>query len=119
MANSIFRKPINNYKEIQERVFAFLGSTGATGSDTLSAYPTKPGVYRVGSPSGIAGLPSGITGYGALLVGNAGSYCFHYYIDNNKRLYWAMNTATGNSTSIVSPPAKWYYAVGTEVNAAS
>lgn len=119
MANSIFRKPVNNYREIQQKILTSLTDIGNSSTATLQSYPTLPGVYRVGSPTGIAGLPSGITGYGALIVGNAGSYCFHIYIDNNKSLYWGIITQAASSTSLITPPSKWRYVQGTEVNPAS
>ena len=106
-----------NYKTVQEYIFCNLSSSGSTSTNTISSYPTQPGIYRVGSASGITGLPTGINGYGALLIGNAGTYIFHLYIDNNKRLYWAIKT--GSASKAVEPPSVWRYVQGTEVNAAT
>ena len=121
MANSVFRKPINNYSEIQKQILLNLSGVGAPSTSTIQAYPTETGVYRVGAIAGITGLPTGINGYGALVIFNAGSYLFHLYVDNNKKLYWATNSSSGNtaSSSGVVAPSKWRYVEGTEVNAAS
>lgn len=66
-------------------------ANGDTTLSTLSAYPTTPGVFRVGAV--ISGLPSGISGYGSLVIFNCGTYYMHLYLDSNKQLYFARTTA--------------------------
>lgn len=70
---------------------------------TLSAYPSYPGVYRVGAP--IKGLPSGISGYGTLVIFNGGSYVLHLYMDSSGRIYWGRGG--GSDYAIGDPPGLW------------
>lgn len=107
MATTTFRKPVNNYKEMQEKIFTQLNENGSGSSSSagLSAIPTTPGVYRVTSP--FAGLPAGTNGYGTLTVFDGGGYLVYYYVDAIRDLYWGENTNAA--------PTKWYKATKTEV----
>lgn len=94
-------------------MYAQTGADGAGSTSTIKSYPTAPGVYRVGSKS-IAGLPGDNTGYGCLLLFNAGTYVLHLYVDNSKTLYYALNSASTTTTGISAPTA-WYYINGASV----
>ena len=54
----------------------------------LSAFPIDAGLYRVTIPN-IPGLPSGINGYGCLVVFNCGDYRMLLYVDADFTLYSA------------------------------
>lgn len=60
-------------------------ANGDTTLSTLSAYPTAPGVFRVGAV--ISGLPSDAIGYGTLVIFDAGGYFMHLYRDGNGHFY--------------------------------
>ena len=96
-----------NYRTIQKSVFQQLNNNGDRTVSTLTEYPSSIGVFRVGTP--VAGLPNGITGYGTLLIFDAGTYFMHLYIDYNGSLYYARTVDTYEVT-------KWMQLTGTEVN---
>lgn len=91
-----------NRRNIQKSVFSQLDNSGNTSLDTLSAYPTTTGVFRVGNPSNCPGLPSGSNGYGPLMIFNAGSYVLHIHRANNNRMWYG-----SSSNSPISAPANW------------
>ena len=97
-----------NKRTMQQAVFKQLGETGSTSSDTLTSYPTVPGIYRVGAA--IAGIPTGTNGYGPLIIFDAGSYVAHIYIDANGSLFYGRTTS-----STIAPPSTWYKLTGTDV----
>ena len=61
-------------------------SNGDTTYSVQSAYPTSPGVYRVGGTV-FSGLPSDAIGYGTLVIFDAGGYFMHLYRDGNSHFY--------------------------------
>ena len=65
--------------------FSQTNADGNYSLDGITSYPSQPGVYRVIQP--IAGLPSGILGYGCLVIFDGGSYYIHLYRDANGCLY--------------------------------
>lgn len=103
------RKNIAAYgRKVQQKVMSQIDADGNDNLATLTSYPTEPGVYRVGAPGNVAsGLPSGIGGYGALIIYNAGSYRMHLYHDATGCVYSARTTND-------APPANWKLIGGTE-----
>ena len=81
-------------------------------TETLKSYPTRAGVYRVGSQ--VAGLPSGGSGYGVLIIWNGGTYAFHMYRDNAGVLYTSKNST--NDVEVMAP-SSWTKHTGTSVSA--
>lgn len=98
----------------QAYIFSQINAQGDRINSTISAYPTRAGVYRVSSPD-VPGLPAGNAGYGVLLIVDAGSYTMHLYIDNNAVLYVYKNSSTGNYN--ITPPTRWYKHVGERIDA--
>lgn len=99
----------NSLKVLSQRMFKQVAADGSDDLQVLTAYPSVPGVYRVGQPS-IAGLPTGITGYGCLVIFNGGSYWLHMYIDSNNGIYFSRKDSSAK-------PTTWAKATTTSVSA--
>ena len=99
-------------KAAQKRLFSQVDELGKNKVQTLRAYPTEPGVYRVGDPALIegGGLPYGINGYGTLVIFYAGTYSMHLYLDGGRSLYVGRTT-----TDAVSPPTIWELVGGNQL----
>lgn len=95
-----------NRRTLQKKVLSNLDENGSDSVSVLTAYPTSPGVYRVGAM--IAGLPTGSNGYGPLIIFDGGTYIGHIFIDASHNLYYA------NGTNAY-PPSTWYKLTGTSV----
>lgn len=65
-----------------------------TRTDGWTAYPTAAGIYRT-TGTLWAGLPSGASAYGELLIVGAGDYYMHLYNDASGGLYYAHRSGTG------------------------
>ena len=98
--------------ETKARLYSQTDDAGEKTAATITAYPTKAGVYRVGAQ--VAGLPSGGTGYGVLVIWDGGSYAFHLYRDNSGTIYSAKNSTANDA---VQAPASWSKHTGTSVSA--
>ena len=98
--------------ETKARLYSQTDDAGEKTAATITAYPTKAGVYRVGAQ--VAGLPSGGTGYGVLVIWDGGSYVFHLYRDNSGTLYTSKNSTVNDA---VQAPASWSKHTGTSVSA--
>lgn len=95
-----------NRRRIQIAIFKELDSKGNSSLSTLTAYPTSPGVYRVGAV--ISGLPTGTNGYGPLVIIDGGSYVMHLYMDARNDFFWARTSGTYSV-------ATWRKVTGTDV----
>lgn len=102
---------LNASKESKEIIYSQTSASGSISTSTISTYPTKPGVYRVGAP--IAGLPAGTSGYGILLLWNAGSYVLHLFVANDATLYTGKTSTSGGN---ITAPSKWLKHAGTSVD---
>ena len=91
---------VDDWRDVQNRVYKTTNANGETDLTTISAYPTRPGLYRVGVPTGITGLPSDYAGYGPLIIWTAGDYTLHLCADSNNMLYF---TRTNGMTT----PTTW------------
>lgn len=89
-------------KENIRNAFTNVDTNGNPSVDALSAYPTKPGVYRIASA--INGLPNGASPYGTLIIFNGGSYVKHIYIDVSKKIFVA--DTSGGSTDVDAPTSE-------------
>lgn len=98
--------------ETKARLYSQTDDAGEKTAATITAYPTEAGVYRVGAQ--VAGLPSGGTGYGVLVIWDGGSYAFHLYRDNSGTIYSAKNSTANDA---VQAPASWSKHTGTSVSA--
>lgn len=101
-------------KESKALILSQTGDAGSLILNTITEYPTRAGIYRVGIP--VAGLPNDTNGYGCLLVFNGGSYVSHLYIDNYGALYTAMN-GTAVDTVTIQAPTTWQKCAYTSVTA--
>lgn len=99
------------YPSQQNMTFSQLNEAGEHSSSLITDYPTTAGVFRVGVP--VPGLPEDATGYGALVIFNAGAFVMHLYVDSSDMLYWARTNS--GSDSAVTSPSDWYYAQATPV----
>ncbi len=72
----------SNFDDHRSFIFSRTDASG------LSAFPIDAGLYRVTIPN-IPGLPSGINGYGCLVVFNCGDYRMLLYVDADFTLYSA------------------------------
>ena len=95
----------------KSRIYSQTDDDGLKTAATIKAYPTEAGVYRVGAQ--VAGLPSGGTGYGVLVIWDGGSYAFHLYCDNSGTLYTAKNSTSNDA---VQKPSSWSKHTGTSVS---
>ena len=95
-----------NRRTLQQYVLKQLTDAGSASTSVLTAYPTSPGVYRVGAM--IAGLPTGSNGYGPLIIFDAGTYIGHIFIDASNNFYYARTNDTYAVTT-------WYKLTGTSV----
>lgn len=93
------------------RIYSQTDDAGEKTAATIKAYPTEAGVYRVGAQ--VAGLPSGGTGYGVLVIWDGGSYAFHLYRDNSGTLYTSKNSTSNDA---VQKPSSWSKHTGTSVS---
>lgn len=66
-------------EELKSLSYSQTDCDGSISNETLTNYPSAPGVYCVGAP--IKGIPFGASGYGCLVVFNGGSYVMHLYQD--------------------------------------
>ena len=96
--------------ETKARLYSQTDDAGEKTAATIKAYPAAAGIYRVGAQ--VAGLPSGGTGYGVLVIWDGGSYAFHLYRDNSGTLYTAKNSTVNDA---VQKPASWAKHAGTSV----
>ena len=94
-------------KENIRNAFTNVDTSGNPSVDALSAYPTKPGVYRIASA--INGLPNGASPYGTLIIFNGGSYVKHIYIDVSKKIFVA--DTSGGSTDVDAPTSESWVCV--------
>jgi hypothetical protein len=100
----------NSLKTLSQKMFKQCTADGSDDLQVLTTYPVnKPGVYRVGQPN-ITGLPTGISGYGCLVIFNGGSYWLHMYMDMNGGIYFARKDST-------AVPTTWYKATTSSVAA--
>lgn len=100
----------NSLKTLSQKMFKQCAADGSDDLAVLTTYPVnKPGVYRVGQPN-ITGLPTGISGYGCLVIFNGGSYWLHMYMDSNNGIYFARKDST-------AVPTTWYKATTSSVAA--
>ena len=100
----------NSLKTLSQKMFKQCTADGSDDLSVLTTYPVnKPGVYRVGQPN-VTGLPTGITGYGCLVIFNGGSYWLHMYMDANNGIYFARKDST-------AVPTTWYKATTSSVAA--
>lgn len=100
----------NSLKTLSQKMFKQCADDGSDDLQVLTTYPVnKPGVYRVGQPN-ITGLPTGISGYGCLVIFNGGSYWLHMYMDSNNGIYFARKDST-------AVPTTWYKATTSSVAA--
>ena len=100
----------NSLKTLSQKMFKQCNADGSDDLQVLTTYPVnKPGVYRVGQPN-ITGLPTGISGYGCLVIFNGGSYWLHMYMDMNNGIYFARKDST-------AVPTTWYKATTSSVAA--
>ena len=95
-------------KEAKAMMLSQTGDAGSLILNTITEYPTRAGIYRVGVP--VAGLPNDTNGYGCLLIFNGGSYVSHLYIDNYGALYTAMNGTNGDNMTVNAPTIWQKYA---------
>lgn len=95
----------------KSRIYSQTDDGGAKTAATIKAYPTEAGIYRVGAQ--VAGLPSGGTGYGVLVIWDGGSYAFHLYRDNSGTLYTSKNSTSNDK---VQKPSSWSKHAGTSVS---
>jgi len=92
--------------DFQHAIFQTITETSAPDVQTISTYPTRCGVYRVGNPA-VTGLPpnnstgTGYRGYGVLLIVGAGEYFLHLTIDTYYGVYITRTSA------LSTPPTKW------------
>lgn len=109
MATSKINNPTDsvNARTLQSKIFHQRSDNGSESTSTISTYPTSPGVYRVGNPNNISGLPTDTNGYGCLLIFDCGGYILHIFVDASNNFYY-------NQTSSYTP-TKWYKLMGTEV----
>lgn len=63
-------------------------NTDTSAATVISAYPTKPGIYRI-SNTIIPGTPISASNYGVLMIFNASGYYVHFFIDAASNLYVA------------------------------
>lgn len=112
MATSTINNPTNrvNAKTLQIKIFRQRDANGDETLQTISTYPTSPGVYRVGAPNNISGLPKDSNGYGCLLIFDCGGYVLHIFVDVSMNLYYTRTTSSYALTT-------WYKLEGTEVAA--
>lgn len=77
-------------------------------ADSISSYPTEPGIYRV--THSVAGLPSGASFYGGLRITDYGSYTIHeYFPTSGNTVYVGYQAQGGSSMSpVITAPTKWY-----------
>lgn len=91
---------VNDWRDVQNRIYKTTDADGNTDLTAITAYPTRPGIYRVGVPTGIIGLPTNFAGYGPLLIWTAGDYTLHLCVDSNNMLFY---TRTNGMTT----PSSW------------
>ena len=99
--------------DCKNRIFSQTDTSGNAHLATISEYPTRAGVYRVGPR--ITGLPHDTNGFGCLVIFNGGTYVMHLFIDEASTLYWA-RTVSADCQSISSAPTAWRKASSTEVS---